>query len=244
MTYQAQISQKLTGIRDRARIQAHLLSMDAHDVWSAIERELTTLEEQLARSGNAIVASTSEKVSALVERAETFLEHHAGSELTLASPARRIMSAGVLTCLTNDTLNTAAQVMWDEDCGAVPVVDDTGMLLGVLTDRDLAMACYTQGKSPEQVRVASAMSKAVYSVRPDDSLAEVISAMKTHKVRRIPVVTEGGHLLGLISVSDVLRRLSAQRLVSPLEAALLDALIAVSAKSRPTRTVRAAVAAE
>jgi Mg/Co/Ni transporter MgtE len=76
------------------------------------------------------------------------------------------------------------------------------------------------------------MSKLVHSVRPDALLSEAIATMKLYKVRRIPVLTESGHLLGLISVSDLLRGIPAQRQGSALEAALVDALIAISAKSR------------
>lgn len=244
MAKRTNIGETLITLRDRARVRAHLFSMDARDAWHTLEGELTSLEEQLVKSGDAMLASAADRMSELVERAETFLDQQIGKELTLASPARFAMTAGVLTCSTHDTLNVAAQIMWDEDCGSVPVVDSAGVLLGMLTDRDLAMACYTQGKAPEQVCAATAMSKAIFSVRPDDSLADVISSMKVHRVRRIAVITDGGRLLGLISISDLLRRLSAQRQVSPLEAALVDALIAISAKTRPTRMVRTAVAAE
>ena len=86
------------------------------------------------------------------------------------------------------------------------------------------------------------MSKHVHSVRPDALLSEAIASMKLHKVRRIPVLTESGHLLGLISVSDLLRGIPAQRQGSALEAALVDALVAISAKS--TAPDRHAAAAE
>ena len=238
------ISRKLSGIRDRAQLQAHLLSMDAHDIWRSLEHELSALEEQLGRSGDAILAATSDKVAELVGRAEKFLEQQLSGDLSLATPARSTMNAAVLPCLPSDTLNVAAQIMWEEDCGAVPVVDSAGLLLGMLTDRDLAMACYTQGKAPDRLAVALAMSKAVYSVGPDDPLSGVIEAMKRHKVRRIPVITEGGQLLGLVTIADLLRRLSGQRQASGLEPALVDALIAISEKTRPTRTVRSTVTAD
>src|SRR5450432_199982 len=133
MTNQSLLTQKLVVIRDRARLQAHLLSMDAHDVWHSLERERTVIEEQLTRNGTAIVTSTADKMSELVERAETFLEQQLIGELTLTSAARNAMTVGVLTCLTSDSLNVAAQIMWEEDCGTVPVVDSTGLLLGMLT---------------------------------------------------------------------------------------------------------------
>jgi CBS domain-containing protein len=235
MTHESQISQKFSALRDRARLQVHLLSLDAHEIWRSLEGELSTLEEQLSKSGGSIIASTAHKVSELVQRTEAFLEHQLIGELTLASPAQTAMTVGLRTCTTTDRLNVAARIMWEEDCGAVPVVDQLdqpSLLLGIVTDRDLAMACYTQGKSPEQLSVTNAMSKLVHSVRPDAPLSEAIATMKLYKVRRIPVLTESGHLLGLISVSDLLRGIPAQRQGSALEAALVDALIAISAKSR------------
>jgi CBS domain-containing protein len=244
MTNKSQAVQSLIAIREHARLQAHLFSMDVQERWRGLEEELAALENQLASGGEKAFASAADRASDLVRRAEMFLDRHALGELSLLSPARRVMTAAVITCLPSDSLNTAAQIMWDENCGAVPVVDERGLLVGMITDRDLSMACYTQGKSPDQASVASAMSRAVFSIGQDAPLSEVIELMKTRRIRRIPVVSQGGNLLGLVSLADLFRHLPERRQASDFEAALLNALVAISAKHRPAWSVRDAIAAE
>jgi CBS domain-containing protein len=244
MDLRTQIMKSLAAVREHAKLQAHLFSMDARELWKDLEDELFAVEDQLARNGEKAVSAAAQRATELVQRAESFLDRHALGELSLLSPASRVMTAAVVSCLPSDSLNAAAQIMWDEDCGAVPVVDAAGFLVGLITDRDLSMACYTQGRAPAQARVDSAMSRAVYSVGPSAPLSDVIALMKKYRVRRVPVVSEGGRLQGLISLADLLRHLPEQRQSSPFEAALIDAMIAISAKQRPGRTLRSVLAAE
>jgi len=72
------------------------------------------------------------------------------------------MTTHVRTCRRDEPLSRAAQLMWDTDCGVVPV-DDDSTVVGLVTDRDICMATYTQSKAPEAVRVDSAMSKELIS---------------------------------------------------------------------------------
>jgi CBS domain-containing protein len=236
--------ERLTAARQSARVRAHLFSLDARRRWQELEDQLVSLEDELVRGGEKALALGAEKVMDLVRLVEAFLERHAVGEVSLNSPAQRVMTTALRTCGPNDTLNLAAQIMWDEDCGVVPVVDKTGLLIGMLTDRDLCMACYTQGKSPNEAGVAHAMSRVTYSAYRDASLAEVLGLMKVHRVRRVPITSETGQLLGLITLADLFGHLPEQRQLSALEAALVDALLTISEKHRPSRTVRAALAAE
>ncbi len=116
-----------------------------------------------------------------------------------------LMSRNVATCKADDHLGIAAGLMWDLDIGCVPVVDDQQRVVGMLTDRDVCMATYTQGKAPQQVFVHEAMAREVYSCLPDDNLAEVEDIMRKRRVRRIPVVDLDGRLVGLISLNDLAR---------------------------------------
>ena len=70
-----------------------------------------------------------------------------------------IMTRDVRTCTSSDTLATAAQIMWENDCGAVPVLDAEDRVVGIITDRDLAMAAHLQGVPLRDSRVASAMAR-------------------------------------------------------------------------------------
>jgi predicted transcriptional regulator len=116
-----------------------------------------------------------------------------------------IMSAPAHFCETTDTLDRAAQIMWQNDCGVVPVVDRRGTTVGMITDRDICMATYTQGKPIWQIPVTAASSLHVWSVRPDDSIEMAQELMKMHRVRRLAVIDRGGNLVGVLSLADIVR---------------------------------------
>jgi len=116
-----------------------------------------------------------------------------------------LMTTPARTCRLSDDLGVPARLMWECDCGAVPVVDDAGKAVGMVTDRDIAMACYLQGKSPQTVLVSSITSRPLVSVRPDDGLAAAEQAMSDAQVRRVPVIDGGGQPLGILSLNDLAR---------------------------------------
>ena len=143
------------------------------------------------------------------------------------------MTTGLHGCAPQDSLAQAAQAMWDTDCGALPVVEG-GKVVAMVTDRDICMATCFAGRPPTELRVVDAMSKQLLSCGPDESLASVLSTLRTYRLRRLPVVGPGGELLGLVGQADVLRWL---RKHSQREAAqaVLDALADVS--SPPSRPI-------
>lgn len=109
------------------------------------------------------------------------------------------------TCTAEDALAAAARIMWEHDCGCVPVVAGPGSrrLVGVVTDRDVCMAAYTQGRPLWEIPVRAAMSSEVWTCHPDDTLKDAVRVMRHRQVRRLPVVDGQGHLLGLLSLTDV-----------------------------------------
>ncbi|MFI5398039.1 MAG: CBS domain-containing protein [Candidatus Binatia bacterium] len=122
----------------------------------------------------------------------------------------QLMTQNVKTCRPQDSLSIAAKLMWDNNCGSVAVVADTG-LVGVLTDRDICMAAYTQGRSLYDIQVSIAMSKKLFSCKPEDSLATAEKTMRTNRVRRLPVVDADGHLVGILSLDDIAREAAHER---------------------------------
>jgi len=116
-----------------------------------------------------------------------------------------LMSRNVGVCRADDRLDAAARLMWDLDVGCVPVVDDRQHVVGILTDRDVCMATYTQDKAPQHVFVRDAMAREVFSCLPDDNLAEAEEIMRRRRVRRLPVIDLDGRLVGLISLNDLAR---------------------------------------
>jgi CBS domain-containing protein len=115
-----------------------------------------------------------------------------------------VMSKDVRACRPTDTLSTAARTLWEHDCGAVPVVegDGSGHVVGMLTDRDVCMAAYTQGRSLCDLSVGSAMSHAPITCAPSNTLEEAAALMQRAQVRRLPVVDESNQLLGVLSLAD------------------------------------------
>ncbi|MBL0215304.1 MAG: CBS domain-containing protein [Myxococcales bacterium] len=117
--------------------------------------------------------------------------------------ARELMTYPALTVHVNDSLAAAAHLMWQHDCGSVAVVNDEGRLASIITDRDLCMAAYTQGKPLEDMLVNSAMAKHVVCGLPDQSADDLERLMAEHQVRRIPIVDDDHRPIGLVSISDL-----------------------------------------
>ena len=119
----------------------------------------------------------------------------------------KLMTREVATCRSSDTLSEAARIMWERDCGFVPVTeeDGSGRVAGILTDRDVCMAAYTRGQPLSEIPVTVAASRAAHSVRPDTPIAVVQAVMRMHRIRRLPVLDIGGNLVGFLSLSDIVR---------------------------------------
>ena len=112
-------------------------------------------------------------------------------------------------CVTPDaTAREAAQVMLREEVGLVPVVEKDGgnRLIGVVTDRDIAIRCVAQGRDGS-CSVRDVMSTDdLATCRPSDDVDSLMGAMRSEKVRRIPIVDERGGLVGIVSQADIVRK--------------------------------------
>jgi CBS domain-containing protein len=114
-----------------------------------------------------------------------------------------LMRHDVRTCAPYDTLADAAQLMWEADVGALPVVDPVRGPVAMITDRDICMAAYTTGLPLHLIMVRTAMSRSLVTCKPDASLSEVEQLMQLHQIRRVPVVSGDGALMGIITISDL-----------------------------------------
>src|SRR5277367_2125754 len=118
------------------------------------------------------------------------------------------MTREVRACTVHDSLNAAARVMWENDCGCVPIVDSQGRLAGIVTDRDICMAAYTQGVPLEAIAVERVMAARVISCSRTDDLDTAHRLMRKHEIHRLPVVDSRGRLTGILSLSDVVNQAS------------------------------------
>lgn len=145
-------------------------------------------------------------------------------------------------CHPETNLGAATELMWKGDCGFLPVVDAGGKVIGVVTDRDICIALGTRGLGSGHVRVADMMTHKVYACTPEDDIHEALREMRQGRVRRLPVVTKNGALVGVISMDHVLLRaesgnmgkmpeLSMQEIVKTLQAINVRLLPQVVSKS-------------
>lgn len=117
---------------------------------------------------------------------------------------RQLMSRHPKACSPEDSLAAAARVLWEQDVGAVPVVSGA-RIVGMITDRDICMAAYIQGRPLHELRVAGAMSKELHVAHPDDSVDDAMRTMRERQVRRLPVVGDDGAVQGLLTIADLTR---------------------------------------
>jgi len=117
-----------------------------------------------------------------------------------------LMTTDVRTCWVNESLDRAAKLMWESDCGSLPVLDQNGRVVGMITDRDICMAAYTQAQLLGRIPVARAMSAELHSCKPEEALDQVEKRMRSHQIRRLPVVDDEGHLRGILALADIAQR--------------------------------------
>jgi len=116
-----------------------------------------------------------------------------------------IMTRDVRTIGLDSNLDCAAELMWNNDCGSLPVVNENDEVVGMLTDRDICMHAWSQGRSLRELSVRGAMSSQVVACRPADPVSRAEELMQTHQIRRLPVVDAAAHPVGIFSLSDLSR---------------------------------------
>jgi CBS domain-containing protein len=117
------------------------------------------------------------------------------------------MTRPVHTCRPETSMSEAARLMWEKDCGVLPVVNDDRKVVGMITDRDLCMGAFLRGRSLQDLKVKDSMTRTVVTCLPSDSIEQVIRDLGDTQVRRIPVVDGRGRLVGILSLNDLARRL-------------------------------------
>ncbi len=145
-----------------------------------------------------------------------------------------LMTRKVWTCRAGDRLNEAAKLMWDHDCGCTPVLNEAGRLVGILTDRDICMAAYTQNRPLAEIEVSSVMAKDIWSCAPEDTVDIAEVKMQAHQVRRLPVLDLTGELVGILSLTDLARAVASYVHESAigLDAAAIETTLAAISRPR------------
>jgi CBS domain-containing protein len=116
---------------------------------------------------------------------------------------KEIMTANAKRCTPTSTLAEAAGLMWQNDCGILPVVAAGDKLIGLVTDRDICMAAMLKNRDLANISVEEVISGKVFSCKPEDDVHMVLETMGENKVRRLPVVAADGKLEGILSLNDL-----------------------------------------
>lgn len=123
---------------------------------------------------------------------------------------QELMTRNVKSCNPGTNLAEAATLLWDNDCGVLPVINTAENVVGVISDRDICVAVATKRRLASEITVGEIIEDhTVYSCAPEDELQEALRTMQQQQVRRLPVVDREGKLQGILSINDVI--LSAEK---------------------------------
>jgi CBS domain-containing protein len=119
-----------------------------------------------------------------------------------------VMTKNPVCCLPNDAVIKAAELMKSENIGSIPVIENeqTQKVVGIVTDRDLALKIVAEGRDAKSTNVEEVMTRKVVTCLADDDLQKALDAMAEHQLRRIPVVDNNNKILGIIAQADVATR--------------------------------------
>ena len=121
-----------------------------------------------------------------------------------------VMTKYPICCLPSDSVAKAAELMKSGNFGSIPVIENeqTQKLVGIVTDRDLALTIVAEGRDAKSTKVETVMTRQVVSCLADDDLQKVLDAMAKQKLRRIPIVDPENRLVGIITQADVATRIN------------------------------------
>jgi CBS domain-containing protein len=131
--------------------------------------------------------------------------HRRAAEVAVPRTAQDVMTANPVFVTLETPLEDVAKLMVQHGCGEIPVVDslDSCKPIGVVTDRDIVCRMVARGKNPLAYTAEHCMSQPIVTVTLDTPLAEVVSTMETHQIRRVPVIDERGYCAGMIAQADI-----------------------------------------
>ncbi len=115
-----------------------------------------------------------------------------------------VMVRKVAVCRPENNLSEVAAMMWDEQCGSLPVVDRHGNVASMITDRDICIALGTRNVRASELQVQDVSLPRVFNCRAKEDVLLALQTMMSQNVRRLPVVDDDGKLIGILSIDDLL----------------------------------------
>ena len=136
-------------------------------------------------------------------------------------------------CSPQTNLAAAAEILWNHNCGILPIVDSKDKVVGVVTDRDMCVALGTRNRLPSEVTVSEVASGKVITCKPDDDLRGALATMGKARVRRLPVIDVAGKLQGMLSMDDIVMRTGTGTLKKDSEPSFEDVMDALKSVYAP-----------
>ncbi|MBZ5677994.1 MAG: CBS domain-containing protein [Acidobacteriia bacterium] len=121
-----------------------------------------------------------------------------------------VMTKDVSVCSPGTNAAAAAEIMWNRDCGILPVLEDSGQLVGMVTDRDLFIALGTQNRNPSDLQVGEIMHREPSACSPEDDVRNALKTMAKQRLRRLPVIDKSREIKGILSIDDVILQAKAE----------------------------------
>jgi CBS domain-containing protein len=122
---------------------------------------------------------------------------------------QEVMTSNPVCCLPDEKVNEVAQMMKSEGVGSIPVIEnrENHHLIGILTDRDLALKVVATGRNPAKMKIRQVMRRRLFTCLQSDDLQKAFDAMAKHQVRRVPVIDGDGRIVGIIAQGDIATRI-------------------------------------
>lgn len=130
---------------------------------------------------------------------------------------RDVMTEMAASCSMETNLGAAVEILWNRNCGILPVVNNEQQVVGVVTDRDICIALGTRNRLPGEITVGEIASGNVFACKLDDDIHTALATMAQGKVRRLPVISAEGKLQGLLSMDDIVLQSAAGMPAKPGE---------------------------
>jgi CBS domain-containing protein len=128
-----------------------------------------------------------------------------------------VMTPDAKAIWITESLADAAKEMWENDCGALPIIKDGRKVVGMVTDRDICMAGAMRDRSLSHISVEEIMNKTVYAAEADEDIEQALQTMREHKIRRLPVLDPAGELEGIVSMNDIVLKAKSNGKKAPID---------------------------
>lgn len=136
-------------------------------------------------------------------------------------------------CAATDSLAAAAAIMRQRDCGVVPILGADNRVVGIITDRDICNAVFSRDCPPSEVKVEEFCRENIVVCQPNEKIGDALKKMRKHQIKRLPVTSQSGELVGIISITDILSTTSKNKKVNKkIRKKIISTLLEIS-KPRP-----------